>query len=98
MNYETLLANAPAQDTDEFLEYLKAHNEVITDGQYWLIITNVKYDTPEKRWLTAFSKSRFAEVVPPMTVEFEPYRDWQWLKKSKGKQTVPGRLHFHLTP
>ncbi len=98
MEYEELLARAPAQDTDEFLDFLKANNEVITDGQYWLIIANCKYDTKEKRWFTAFSKSRFSDVIPPMSVEFESYRDWQWLKKARQKQSVPGRFHVHLTP
>lgn len=87
MTYETLLANAPAQDTDAFLDYLREHNEVLHEGENWLVIKNFKYG-----WPTAFLKGK-----PDFTELMEWYPDEEWGKKSSDKQTVPSRFHLHIT-
>lgn len=109
MNYEDLLKNAPAHDSDEFLDYLREHNKVVFDNGQWLVIENVKYHNLKgKPWYTAFHKTtRKSHVVIGSTYQIEWYNDidilwsyddwaeWEWLKKSADKQTV-NRFHIHI--
>lgn len=108
--YYALLKGAPDHDSPEFIEYLKANNPVIWENPQWLVISNVKYDKPEKPWYTAFHKS--VKVETKNGLSFSPayqtewyhdidilwyeFGDYEWLKKAKSKQTVPGRFHIHL--
>ncbi len=100
MTYE-LLKNAPPQDSEEFIDYLKAHNRVISETEHWLIISNCKYDKPERPWFTAFwkhteSMRKSIQFDMSFLTMLDGYSEWNWLKKSKEKQTVPGRFHIHL--
>lgn len=92
-----LLKNAPAQDSPEFLQYLRDNNEVVYENEGWLIIENCKYHTPERPWHTAFWKlpAQHSAINGLSLISFG-YWDWEWLKKAKSKQTVPGRFHIHL--
>lgn len=87
--YETLLKNAPPQDTPAFIDYLREHNPVLWEDDSWLVITNVKYG-----WPTAFAKVD----APSFTGILREYGEHEWRKKAVEKQTVPGRLHFHINP
>lgn len=93
MIYQELLNNAPPHDSQEFLEYLREHNVVIENGNHWLIIENFKYHTPEKPWYTAFhvGHDHWSDCIHHL----QPYKDWEWLKKSTDKQTVK-RFHLHI--
>lgn len=100
MNYQTLLKNAPKQDSPAFIDYLRANNVVVWENPQWIVIENAKYHTKRKPWLTAFHKpkSRLHEWWQDIDIMWYEYGDWQWLKKSRGKQSVPGRFHIHITP
>ena len=88
-----LLEKAPKDhDSEEFLQFLREHNEIIYDGVYWLIIANCKYDKPERRWYTAFLKRENYNPLAPLVGLFG---DWEWLKKPAGKNSVR-RFHIHL--
>lgn len=92
ITYEELLAAAPAQDSDEFLDYLRANNKVVHEDKNWLVIENFKYHTKERPWHTAFHKVGLVS----MRNLTRPYYNWEWLKKAKSNQTVPGRFHIHF--
>lgn len=96
-----LLENAPAQDTKEFIEYLRDNNTVVKETLEWIIIENCKYHRSDRKWYTAFYKDYFDEEneVRPLLAMGEPlsfFPDFEWLKKSKERQTVPGRFHIHI--
>ncbi len=94
MTYE-LLKNAPAQDSPEFIEYLRKNNVVIKETDNFILIQNCKYHSPEKPWYTLFTKKKSYPAVELLSILYD-YFEWEWLKKSKEKQTVPGRFHIHL--
>ncbi len=87
--YEQLLANAPEHDTPEFIEYLREHNRVVRENDEWLVIENIKYHRPTRRWYTAFSKKdgkkekgEDADGESPGGFHFSfDYRDNKWLHK-----------------
>lgn len=96
-DYETLLKNAPAQDSPEFIEYLRKNNVVVADSSGWLVIENAKYHGREGDWLTAFAITPGASLDSLAAVcRLHGWGDWQWLKKAVNKQSVPGRFHIHL--
>jgi len=92
MSYETLLANAPDQTTDDFLVYLRTNNKIVYEDKNWLVIENCKYNTPERPWHTAFHKHGVMSFKSLIT----RYWTWEWLKKAKESQTVPNRFHIHF--
>lgn len=94
-DYNTLLANAPAHDTPEFLQYLRDNNKVVAENEAWLVIENYKYHTPEKPWLTAFYKHAPHSALNALSWLGYAFMDWNWLKKSADKQTVK-RFHIHI--
>lgn len=103
MNYEDILAKAPPADTPAFLDYLREHNPVVFDNPQWLVIRNIKYDSPEREWLTAFLKNRgldwyekaeWYDDVDILWFHFGP--EYNFLIKSSKKQTVPNRFHMHM--
>lgn len=97
MNYETLLANAPAQDSPEFIEYLRENNVVVAENEHWLLIENAKYHNRRRAWFTLFCKERAFVHFDGLFVSIvDPYWEWEWRKKAASKQTVPGRFHIHL--
>lgn len=96
--YKKRLKSAPPQKSREFLTFLKKKNEVVWESKKfnWLIIVNCKYNTPEIPWLTAFYTKSGMPGPESLGVLFSVYRDWEILKKSPSRQTVPGRFHLHL--
>lgn len=98
-SYAKLLKNSPAHGSPEFIDYLRENNKVVFESPIWIVIENYKYHTKEKPWLTAFYKGTFQSVaihdVPYLYKNFD-WKDWNWLKKSADKQTVPGRFHIHI--
>lgn len=95
MPYRTLLAAAPAHDTDEFLQYLRDNNKVVMENEAWLVIENFKYHTPEKPWYTAFAKTDDWQTFLVTLIGSKDWYSWEWLKKAAGDQSVK-RFHIHL--
>lgn len=98
MNYETLLKNAPAHDTEAFIDYLREHNPVYWENPQWIVIENVKYHTKKKPWYTAFWKGTWSghhDWYEDIDILWYEFGHLEWLKKAKEKQTV-GRFHIHL--
>lgn len=94
--YQLLLAQAPDQDSDLFIDFLRANNTVVQEDKNWIVIENCKYHTKKIPWYTAFDKGgRFS--VPYMDFITLNYRGWEWIKKETSRQTVPKRFHIHLT-
>lgn len=104
-----LLEKAPIDhNSPKFLDFLRANNKVVYDSDSWLVIENCKYHTPEKPWLTAFWKGNKSGKIPEkiegikdrewyndIDILWDEFRDYEWLKKSKSKQTIQ-RFHIHL--
>ena len=94
-----LLEKAPKDHaSEEFLNFLRANNEVIAEHDCWLVIANCKYDTPTKRWFTAFVKDGKHATYAHWDDLFyllEKYEDWAWVKKASDRQTIK-RFHIHL--
>ena len=86
-----LLEKAPDHGSEEFIDFLRANNEVLYESSRWIVIANCKYDTPERRWLTAFHKEGTVNVFE-LNVH---WGDYEWLKKPTKNQTVK-RFHIHL--
>lgn len=97
MDYKTLLENAPAQDSDAFIEYLRQHNPVVFENDQWIVIENAK----RVGWLTAFWKtSKTHDWYDDIDVLWYQH-DWasrEWRKHATKDQTVPGRFHIHILP
>ncbi len=100
MSY-SLLDEAPKDHNSEgFLDFLRANNNVVEDSDHWLVIENCKYHSPSSPWYTAFWKH-----TPDMMISIQfdmslvnmlnRYNSWEWLKKAASKQTVK-RFHIHL--
>ncbi len=96
-----LLAKAPKDhNSPEFLDYLRANNEVVKEYDHWLVIKNCKYHREDSPWYTAFWKH---DPMMMNSVQFDiglinllnEYSNWEWLKKAASKQTVI-RFHIHL--
>lgn len=95
-DYAQLLAEAPAHDTPEFIEYLKQNNKVVAENDAWIVIENFKYHTPERPWLTAFYKPVAQHsALKAMSWVGYMFMDWTWLKKNADTQSVK-RFHIHL--
>lgn len=89
------LENAPEDHlSPEFLEYLRTHNEVVAETDYWLVIENCKYHTPDKPHLTAFHKrdKQYFDEIEDLQRLFLQY---DLLIKSPKRQSVK-RFHIHL--
>ena len=86
MTYEQLLKNAPDHNSPEFLDYLREHNEVVSEYEDWLIIKNIKYG-----WHTAFAKIS----CPSISILLTRYPNHEWKVKPASKRTVK-RFHIHL--
>lgn len=88
-----LLEKAPPHNSPEFIDYLRENNRVVHESPVWIIIENCKYHTEENPWLTAFAKiPDWHQYIDLLDCE---YKDYEWLKKAKSKQTVD-RFHIHL--
>lgn len=85
-SYQTLLGNAPAHDTPEFLQYLRDNNPVLHENDEWLVINNFKYNHP-----TAFAKV----TNPSIQYLIDLYGDREWRVKPKEKRSVT-RFHIHI--
>lgn len=92
-----LLEQAPQDhSSEEFLQFLRDHNEVIKENRIWLVIANCKYDAPQRRWFTAFYKPQGV----PQRVHFgrlfidTPF-GWSMMMKEPEKRTVK-RPHVHI--
>lgn len=101
MTYDKLLAAAPAQDSPEFIEYLRKHNKVVWEVPQWLVIENAKYHKPEAPWLTAFWRGldegkSWRSWYDDIDILWYEYREYEWRKKDASKQSVPNRFHLHL--
>ena len=97
MTYE-LLEKAPKDHlSDEFLQFLRENNEVIEENDLWLIVANCKYDTPGKRWYTAFWKPAKIRMAPMSSLGYlsEAYGHLTWLIKAPKDRSVK-RFHVHL--
>jgi hypothetical protein len=92
MIYDELLANAPAHDTPEFLEYLEKNNVYVYGDDEWMVIENCKYHRPDRKWYTAFLRDN---VRPDLHLLDKHFGHLTWLKKSPKKQTVQ-RFHIHM--
>jgi len=95
--YSDILAAAPAHNTPEFIEYLKANNKVVSQNYGWLVIENCKYHREDAPWYTAFSLDEepdFGALMPIISVL--GLWEWEWLKKRESDQSVPERFHIHL--
>jgi hypothetical protein len=98
-----LLENAPPQDTDAFIDYLRDNNVVVMENNEWIVIENCKYHRAFRPWLTAFWKvenpdgraRHWFDDLDVLWYEQEWYL-WEWRKKAVGEQSVPGRFHIHL--
>lgn len=96
MNYEQLLAAAPAHDTEEFLQYLRDNNKVVMENESWLVIENFKYHSPERPWYTAFYKPVAQHsALNALSWLGYAFMDWTWLKKGANEQSVK-RFHIHI--
>jgi len=97
MSYAELLANAPAHETPEFLEYLRENNKVVFESGQWLVIENVKYCKVNKAWYTAFWKAPTGPNtnVMNMTALLIRFGHLEWKKKAAKDQTVR-RFHIHM--
>lgn len=93
--YKKVLADAPPSNRPEFIDYLRDNNEVIWEDKKWIVIKNMKYWDEENAWQTAFPKN--VPYMPKLVNDLlDLYQDWEWLKKSPERQTVPGRFHIHF--
>jgi hypothetical protein len=73
--YEALLKRAPAQDTPEFIQFLRDNNVVVLENKNWLVIENFKYHSASHPWHTAFHKQGRTDFRPL----FRRYWEWEWL-------------------
>ena len=93
--YEELLAKAPQHSSPSFITFLRENNKVMKETDYYIIIENIKYSTPERPFYTIFSKnhpdSEYA-IISYLTVKFPKH---EWLKKDESRQTVK-RFHIHF--
>jgi hypothetical protein len=92
--YQALLAEAPAHDSEEFLEFLRQRNVVAIEDADWLVIENFKYHTTERPWLTAFRKGNYPSMLEPDNLRMLFWK-YDVLIKVPERQTV-SRYHVHL--
>jgi hypothetical protein len=98
--YKDFLKTAPQDHfSDEFLEFLRKYNEVDWEGEYWLVIKNIKYGDA---WLTAFYKRWRTDIdsntqagIAQMFDLLDRYRDREWMIKAPHKRSVK-LFHVHL--
>ena len=93
-----LLEQAPKDHmSEEFLQFLRDNNEVIEETPWWLVVANCKYDTPEKRWYTAFFKHGIGwNAFDEMRFLYPRFGHLNWLIKAPKDRSVK-RFHVHLT-
>ena len=92
-----LLKKAPKDhNSEEFLQFLRDNNKVISETRVWLVIENCKYNAPERRWYTAFFK---LNGLPQRTHIGKLFLDtpygWSLMMKEPGKRTIE-RPHIHI--
>lgn len=58
--YQNLLNKIPKDNTDDFIFFLRDHNEVVVETFFWLLITNIKYHKENSPHYTLFAK-RYVE-------------------------------------
>jgi len=90
--YQEILKSVPAHGSEKFLEYLRDNNRVVHENCDWLIIENIKYNSPDRPWHTAFWKHNYYPRFWDLPFS---YFEWTWLKKSADKQSIK-RFHIHL--
>lgn len=94
--YEQLLAEAPDHMSDEFLQYLRDNNVVVTEVSHWLIIENCKYHTKERPYYTAFFKPALDILTIADLKELgHAVFNMDMLIKASARRTVK-RFHVHL--
>ena len=94
--YQAFLKTLPANhESEEFINALKLHNEVVLDGYKWLVIKNRKYDG----WLTAFyvnpARKDFYSALVDSKLLINKYGHCEWLIKAPHKRSVK-LFHIHL--
>jgi len=94
-----LLENAPAHDSPEFIEYLRANNVIVLEDDCWIIIENCKHHRPDRKWYTAFAKGFYwwkdLDILCRKLYLIHA-EDWEWRRNARQDQTIKKRFHLHL--
>lgn len=94
--YEGILNSAPPDhNSEEFLTFLRNNNVVILETPEWLVIENVKYNTPELPWYTAFDKGTDKVVDYRLQMLQWEFPEYRYMINSVYGRTVK-RFHVHL--
>ncbi len=94
MSY-SLLKKAPPHDAPEFIDYLRANNQVIWEDEDWIVIENCKYHTKKKPWYTCFYKGQITDWGRAFKTFWNKYGAYEWLVKGPKRRTVT-RFHIHV--
>jgi len=94
--YEGILNVAPPDhNSEEFLQFLRENNVVILETPEWLVIENVKYNTPELPWYTAFDKGVDKIIDYRLMMLQHDFPEFRYLINSVYTTTIK-RFHIHL--
>jgi len=87
----------PDPERPEFIDYIRDHNKVVHEDQWWIIVENCKYHTDENPHYTAFTKTRGDGMLNILvrTIGKLGCFDWHVYKNQKNMTTIT-RPHWHI--
>lgn len=93
-----LLEKAPKDhNSEEFLQFLRDNNNIVSEDYAWLIIENCKYHTKNRPWYTAFAKvDTVLLALSEMNGLSYEFPDMHIILKPDTHRSVD-RFHVHLT-
>jgi len=94
--YQEILKTAPQDHfSDEFVQFLRDNNEVISESDNWLIISNIK---DPKDYTAFYIESPFRKDYGMFLHNLSTLEDWsdrEWKIKAPHKRSVK-LFHVHL--
>lgn len=98
--YLKFMESAPDQESPAFVDFLRATNKVVVEFDRWIVVENLKFHTQQRPWYTAFHKPKyeFSDWYDDAGIlwHYGDWKNWEWLKKDRKVQSVPGRFHIHI--
>lgn len=97
--YEDLLKSAPAQNSPEFLEFIKDTSEFVLETEDWLFVKNIKYHRVDRPCVTSFLKRQKRYWRDYMNGFYFGIRhlgieDWEHVRRAAVRQKVTGVFYI----
>ena len=89
----------PTDEPEKFSQYLRDNNEVLHEGDFWILIRNSYEEDQLVLWLkrpAEYMGEIFMFEWADLDTYFKIHKDNYWYINNRSRKSVPNRLHLHI--